>query len=256
MSGSRRPLVAGNWKMNTTGSVAEALAREVATAAAGVKGRVDVMVCPPFPYLAKVVAATSATGLLVGAQNLYFEKSGAFTGEVSAEMLKDVGCTSVLIGHSERRHVLGETDAVINKKVHAAVAAGLQAVLCVGELLSEREAFQTEEVLDRQLDGGLAGMTAASLSHVVIAYEPVWAIGTGKTASPEQAQAAHANLRKRLAVLYDANVAQAMRILYGGSVTAENAQTLMHQADVDGALVGGASLTAAKFLPIIQAAAG
>jgi triosephosphate isomerase len=250
----RRPLVAGNWKMNTLAATGVALAREVAEGAAKATATVDVLVCPPFPYLAAVRDALGRSGVKLGAQNCYFEAPGAFTGEVALDMLADCGCSSVILGHSERRHVLGETDSIVNKKVKAVCAKGLQAILCVGELLSDREAGKTEHVLDTQMQGGLDGVEEASLTNVVIAYEPVWAIGTGKTASPEQAQAAHAHLRKWLASRYNSAAAQAMRILYGGSVKADNALTLMQQPDIDGALVGGAALTGKGFLPIVEAA--
>ncbi|HVJ66814.1 MAG TPA: triose-phosphate isomerase [Caulifigura sp.] len=251
----RRYLVAGNWKMNTLAAGATALAKEVAAGAAAATNTVDVLVCPPFPYLLPVRDALAGSKVRLGAQNASHEAPGAFTGETAVDMLADCGCTSVLLGHSERRHIMGETDSLINKKLKAVCGKGLQAVLCVGELLAEREANKTEKVLDTQMAGGLEGVSEADLANVVIAYEPVWAIGTGKTASPEQAQAAHAHLRKWLASRYNPAAAQAMRILYGGSVKADNALTLMQQPDIDGALVGGASLTGKAFLPIIEAAA-
>ncbi len=251
----RRFLVAGNWKMNTVAADATALAKEIATGAAEAAKSVDVLVCPPFPYLLPVRDALGQSAVRLGAQNAWFEAPGAYTGEVSLEMLADCGCTSVILGHSERRHVLGETDGTINKKVKAVCGKNLQAVLCVGEQLADRESGQTELVLDTQMQGGLEGVPEADLAKIVIAYEPVWAIGTGKTASPEQAQAAHAHLRKWLESRYNSAAAQAMRILYGGSVKADNALTLMQQPDIDGALVGGASLTGKAFLPIIEAAA-
>jgi len=250
----RRFLVAGNWKMNTTQSTGEALAAELAAVAAKAEDGVEVLVCPPYPYLGSVGAKVAGSAVQLGAQNVYFEASGAFTGEVSVDMLKDVGCTHVLIGHSERRHVLGETDDVINKKVRAALAGGLTAVLCVGELLSEREAQKTKAVLDQQMAGGLAHVSEQDAANVVIAYEPVWAIGTGVTATPQQAESAHEHLRKWIANRYNPSVSEQMRILYGGSVKADNAEELMGQANVDGALVGGASLKAEAFVPIIEAA--
>jgi triosephosphate isomerase len=229
------------------------LAKAVAQGSKGAAGKVDILVAPPFPYLIPVVDVLQGTGVTVGAQNCYFEEPGAFTGEVALDMLADIGCSSVILGHSERRHVLGETDAVINRKVLATLKKDLQAILCVGELLAEREAGKTESVLDTQMAGGLAGVTAEQMANVVIAYEPVWAIGTGKTATPDQAQLAHAHLRKWLAAHYNAQVSSSTRILYGGSVKADNAQTLLSQPDVDGALVGGASLSAKNFVPIIEA---
>lgn len=250
----RRYLVAGNWKMNTTAETAAALAKGVA---AGVPSRLtstDVLVCPPYPYLTLVRDVIASSGVALGAQNGYHEPPGAFTGEVSMDMLQDLGCRSVILGHSERRHVLKETDKLINAKVKAARSQGLQVLLCVGELLEEREAGRTEAVLDEQMASGLEGVTAESLQDVVIAYEPVWAIGTGKTASPEQAQAAHAHLRNWLKDRYNPGAADATRILYGGSVKPDNALELLRQPDVDGALVGGACLKADSFLAIIKAA--
>ena len=248
---ARKPFVAGNWKMNCSAEQAKSLTAAVAEAA-NAHGGVDVLVAPPFPYLS---AAKDAAGgrCQISAQNCYFEESGAFTGEVSVGMLKDVGCDAVILGHSERRHVLGETDEVVNKKTRAALDAGLPVILCVGELLQEREAGKTTDVLDTQMAEGLKDV--ASLDHVVIAYEPVWAIGTGKTASPEQAEEAHAHLRGWVASHYDDAAAESVRILYGGSVKPDNAAELIGQANVDGALVGGASLKADLFVPIIEAAA-
>jgi triosephosphate isomerase len=249
----RRFLIAGNWKMNTVRSSAEALAGAVAAAVAK-SAAVDVMVAPPFPYLCVVRDALAGSGVSLGAQNCWPEPPGAFTGEVSVDMLKDAGCAMVILGHSERRHVLGESDEVINRKVRAVLAAGLQPVFCVGELLAERNAGQTEAVLDRQLDGGLRDITADAAERIVVAYEPVWAIGTGVNATPEQAQAAHSHLRKRLAERYNSGLAGRLRILYGGSVKPDNAGSLLGQPDVDGALVGGASLKPEQFLPIVEAA--
>jgi len=247
----RTKFIAGNWKMFTNGATAEQLATAVLRGF-GSEKRVKIAVCPPFPYLAAVgkVLAGSAIGL--GAQNLYPEKEGAFTGEVSPTMLLDVGCRYVILGHSERRHKLGEADAFINRKVHAALSAGLEVILCIGETLEEREASKTEKVLDTQLTAGLAGVTGAMLAKVTLAYEPVWAIGTGRNATPEQAQQAHAFIRSRVADLCGAGPALALIIQYGGSVKPDNAATLLGQADVDGALVGGASLNADQFLAIAR----
>jgi len=250
----RRFLVAGNWKMNTTRATGEELARALAANASSEEAGVEVLVCPPYPYLTCIADVLAGSAVKLGAQDVYFQAPGAFTGEVAVDMLKDVGCNSVILGHSERRHVMGETDAVINKKVKAAIAGGLQVVLCVGELLDEREADQTEAVLDTQMTGGLADVSEADAANVVIAYEPVWAIGTGRTASPEQAESAHAYLRKWLADRYTPAFSEQIRILYGGSVKADNAETLMGQDNVDGALVGGASLKPDLFIPIIDAA--
>jgi triosephosphate isomerase len=250
---TRRKIVAGNWKMNTTQSEAVALASAVVQAANANPDAV-VAIFPPFPWLVPIAAVVKGTSVWLGAQNCYFEKSGAFTGEVSPQMLVDAGCNSVLIGHSERRHGLGETDAVLNKKATAALAAGLKVIFCVGELLAEREANQTEGVLARQTSEGLHELPAEKLGNLVLAYEPVWAIGTGKVATPDQAQAAHAFLRKKVAGILGENVARSLPILYGGSVTAESAAGLFAQADVDGGLVGGASLKADGFAQIIGAA--
>lgn len=250
----RRFLVAGNWKMNTTKESGAQLAQALASEVPSENPAVEVLVCPPFPYLTTIGDIVSGSGVGFGAQNCYHEAPGAFTGETSTEMLTDVGCRSVILGHSERRHVLKETDADINLKVKKALEAGLQVVLCVGELQSERESDQTEAVLNTQMTGGLAGVDASAFGQIVIAYEPVWAIGTGLTASPEQAEAAHLYLRNWLKDQYSAEIADSTRILYGGSVKPDNAKELLSQANVDGALVGGASLKAELFIPIIQAA--
>jgi triosephosphate isomerase len=251
----RKPFVAGNWKMNTDSRSSVELAKAVAASSAGVaREKVTVAVLPPFVYVPAVVKAVSASGVAVGAQDVYFELKGAFTGEISPAMLKDVGCTYVLCGHSERRHVLGESDELVGKKTTAAISGGLLPILCVGELLEERDAGQTEQVVARHLRTGLAGLSADKMSAVTIAYEPVWAIGTGRTATPQQAQEVHAFIRNWLSETYGANLAQEARILYGGSVKGDNAKELMAQEDVDGSLVGGASLKADEFARIIQAA--
>ncbi|HUU39881.1 MAG TPA: triose-phosphate isomerase, partial [Desulfatiglandales bacterium] len=204
----RKPFVAGNWKMNTDSHLSVELAVQVAADSAEIAGRsVNVAVIPPFVYIPGVVRALSNTHIAVGAQDLYFEEKGAFTGEISAAMLKDIGCTYVLCGHSERRHVLGETDELINKKVNAAISGGLLPILCVGELIEQRQADETKEVVTRQLKAGLAGLNAEKASAVTIAYEPVWAIGTGLTATPQQAQQVHALIRKLLADIYDEQLA-------------------------------------------------
>jgi len=252
----RKPFVAGNWKENTDSRSSVELAKAVAAGSAGVaREKVTVAVIPPFVYLQSVVKAVSSTGVAVGAQDVYFEPKGAFTGEISPGMLKDVGCTYVLCGHSERRHVLGESDELVGKKVTAALSGGLLPILCVGELLEERDAGKTEQVVERHMRTGLAGLSADKMSAVTIAYEPVWAIGTGRTATPQQAQEVHAFIRGLLTKMYDASLAREARILYGGSVKADNAKELMAQEDVDGLLVGGASLKADEFVRIIQAAA-
>ena len=215
----------------------------------------DVLVCPTPVYVDAVCAAVAGSHVAVGGQDVYFESNGAFTGETSTAMLKDLGCAYVILGHSERRNVIGECDKLINKKVHAALNAGLVAVLCVGELLEEREAGKTIEVVKSQFEGSLAGVSAEQMKNVVIAYEPVWAIGTGKTASPEQAQEVHADLRKIMASHYNQETADSVRVLYDGSVKPANAAELMSQPDIDGALVGGASLKVDSFTAIIDAVA-
>ncbi|MCC6418052.1 MAG: triose-phosphate isomerase [Gemmataceae bacterium] len=248
----RKKFVVGNWKMFTTAAAGAQLAAAVVQGV-GKADRVTVAVCPPFPYLARVAEVVRGTPIGLGGQNLYPEKEGAFTGEVSPTMLVDVGCRYVIVGHSERRHKLGEDDAFINRKVKAGLAAGLQVILCIGETLEERKGNRTEAVLDRQLTAGLAGGTADVLGGVVIAYEPVWAIGTGHNATPEQAQEAHTFVRRRVGQLCGEAVAAALLIQYGGSVKADNAASLLSQPDVDGALVGGASLKADDFLAIVRA---
>ena len=249
----RPKFIAGNWKMYTTRAAAADLASAVAKGLpAGSKARVAV--CPPFPWLTAVADAVKGSAVAVGGQDCHYEKEGAFTGSVSPQMLLDAGCKYVIIGHSERRHGLGETDDLLNKKAKAALAAGLSVIFCVGELLAEREANQTEAVLDRQLSAGLTGLTAEPMANLVIAYEPVWAIGTGKVASEQQAQDAHAFIRRKIAGLFGENVAGSLLIQYGGSVKPDNAAGLLGQPDVDGALVGGASLKADAFLAIVAAA--
>jgi triosephosphate isomerase len=248
----RTPLIAGNWKMNLNKAEAVALARAIAAASKDITGA-ELLVCPPHVYLDAVADAIAGSVVALGAQNMYFEGNGAFTGETSAAMLWDLRAKYVIVGHSERRHILGETDQEINKKTLAALAAGLVPIVCVGELLAEREAGQTAEVNRRQCTGALAGLSAEQMAATVIAYEPVWAIGTGKVATPEQAQEVHADLRKWLADRYNPQVAAQVRILYGGSVKPDNARELMSLADVDGALIGGASLKADSFLAIARA---
>jgi triosephosphate isomerase len=251
----RKKFVAGNWKMYTTTAKAKQLAGDVVKGLAG-DDRVTVAVCPPFPYLNAVAGVVAGSPVALGAQNCYFEKEGAFTGEVSPAMLLDLGCQYAILGHSERRRKpeFAESDALINRKAKAALAAGLRVILCIGETIEEREAGKTEAVLDTQVTGSLKDIAAADLAKLVLAYEPVWAIGTGRNATPEQAQEAHAFVRRRIGHLYSASAAEAMVIQYGGSVKPDNAATLLKQPDVDGALVGGASLQADHFLAIIRAA--
>lgn len=250
----RRPFIAGNWKMNLNRAEGVALAAAVAKGI-GDGGAVDVAVCPPSVYLDAVAAAVRGSAVGVGAQNMYFESKGAFTGEVSAAMLLDVGCRYVILGHSERRHILGETDELVSKKTHAALAAGLTPIVCVGETLDQREAGRTADVIRTQVEGSLAAIPAEAMLKIVIAYEPVWAIGTGKTATPAQAEEVHVDLRKLLAARYNTEVAEAIVIQYGGSVNAKNAAELLSQPNVDGALVGGASLKPEEFLAIVEAGA-
>ena len=250
----RKPFAAGNWKLNTDSHSSVALAKAVAAGSADLAGdRVSVAVIPPFVYLQAVAKAVSSSAVAVGAQDVYFEPKGAFTGEISPAMLKDVGCTYVLCGHSERRHVIRESDELVGKKVTAAIHGGLLPILCVGELLEERDGGKMEQVVERHLWTGLAGLDVEKMSAVTIAYEPVWAIGTGRTATPQQAQEVHQFIRGLLAKMYGKDLAAEIRILYGGSVKPDNAKELMAQADVDGLLVGGASLKADDFVKIIHA---
>ncbi len=247
----RRPFIAGNWKMNLLVDQSLALAKAVKTAA-GQTDTVDVLVAPTFASLAGVLEVLKGTGVAVAAQTCHWEPSGAFTGEVSTEMLKDMGCSHVIIGHSERRQYFGETDEWVNKKIHAAFRAGILPIVCIGETLEQREAGDTFKVLDAQLTAALDKVEASTMPSLTVAYEPVWAIGTGKTATPEQAQEVHAHLRVLLATLYDDSVAQQVRIQYGGSVKPSNVKELMAKPDIDGALVGGASLKADSFEALIH----
>lgn len=248
----RRSFIAGNWKMNLDRSQAVALAKELVAAVTSTA--VDVAVCPSFGYLDAVGQVVKGTNVGLGAQNMYHEAEGAFTGEMSGKMLLDLACSYVILGHSERRHVIGETDAEVNKKLVAALQCGLIPIVCVGETLAERESNKTKSVIRTQFEGSFAGITADQMAKVVIAYEPVWAIGTGKNASPEQAEEVHADLRRLLEERYNRSVSAAVRIQYGGSVKPENAKELLSQPNIDGALVGGASLKAVSFMGIIAAA--
>jgi triosephosphate isomerase len=250
------PIVGGNWKMNTDLASAVELAEDVVAGCGTMIESCDVALFPPFPYLQAVGRALGHHGLLLGAQDVYPEPDGAFTGEVSTSMLLDLHVETVLAGHSERRHVIGEGDELVAAKLTAALAAGLKVVLCVGETREQRNAGTTQEIVGRQLEAGLAGVDADGMRDVVIAYEPVWAIGTGETATPEDAEREHAFIRGRLAELYDDDVADATRIQYGGSVKPNNAEDLIAGENIDGFLVGGASLKADDFLAIIRAAAG
>ena len=250
----RKPFIAGNWKMNMDSASAVSLADGVAAGSDGIAGEsVDVAMIPPFVYLQSVKRAIGPSHIALGAQDIYFEEKGAFTGEISAEMLKDVGCIYALCGHSERRHVIGETDEIVNKKVKAAIGGGLLPILCVGELIEERQAEKTTEVVTRQIKEGLAGLNAEKMAAVTLAYEPVWAIGTGLTATPQQAQEVHSMIRTLIAELYDSNLAESVRIQYGGSAKPDNAAELMACPDIDGLLVGGASLKVEDFVALIKA---
>ena len=249
----RRPFVAGNWKMHLDRAESVALAKAIAV---GVEGNsaVELAICPPSVYLDAVVEATAGSEVGVGAQNCYHEPQGAYTGEISAPMAKNIGCKYVILGHSERRNIMGETNEDVNLKLAASLAAGLVPIVCVGELLAEREAGRTMSVIQEQFQGSFAGISAAQMPQCVIAYEPVWAIGTGKVATPGEAEEVHADLRNLIQQQYNAATADAVRIQYGGSVKPDNAADLLSQKNIDGALVGGASLQANSFLAIVQAA--
>lgn len=250
----RKAVIAGNWKMNKTRPEAKELLEAIKPLVANAEGKVEVIACVPYTNLETAVAATAGSNVKVGAENVHFEKSGAFTGEISADMLVEVGVEYVVLGHSERRQYFGETDETVNKRTKAALAAGLKPIVCVGELLWEREANITEEVIARQIKLDLAGVSADDIKKTIIAYEPVWAIGTGKTATADQAQEVCAFIRATLAKLYGASVADAVTIQYGGSMNAGNAAELLSKPDVDGGLIGGASLKANDFNTIVQAA--
>ncbi|MBE2213581.1 MAG: triose-phosphate isomerase [Opitutaceae bacterium] len=252
---SRKFLIAGNWKMNKTAADGAVLVKDI-VAAVGPQTEVDVVVCPPFTALESVSKALDGSAIKLGAQNMHPKASGAYTGEISAEMLRGLFASYVILGHSERRQYFGETDAFINEKVAAALKNLLKPILCIGETLAERESGRTLEVVKTQLEGGLAGVSAADAVNVVLAYEPVWAIGTGKVATTEQAQEVHAFIRGWLATRFDKAVAGKMRILYGGSMKPSNAPELLKQEDIDGGLIGGASLEAPSFIDLVKAAKG
>lgn len=245
----RTPLIAGNWKLFKTIAESVAMVEELKPLVAHVKG-VEIVVAPVFTALSRVSDAIQCSNIQLAAQDCFWEEEGAFTGEVAPRLLKDAGCSYVIVGHSERRQYFGETDLTVSKKSRAAIAAGLCVILCVGESLAERESDQTFSIIETQLKGGLAGFTIDDLNRIVIAYEPVWAIGTGKTASDVQAQEVHLFIRQLIARLFNPSVAGALRILYGGSVKPDNVKSLMSQPDIDGALVGGASLKADSFAAI------
>ena len=248
----RKPLVAGNWKMNGSRESINALVKGLVDGM-GKVNNADVLVCPPYVYISSVAQLLSGSKIQFGAQDVAKEEVGAYTGEVSVSMLKDIECTYAIVGHSERRAYYGDTDQVVAAKFAAAQKGGVMPILCVGELLEEREAGQTEQVVEKQLQAVVDLLGVEAFEKAVIAYEPVWAIGTGKTASPEQAQEVHAFIRQWIAK-EDANVAEKVQILYGGSVKAANAKELFSQPDIDGGLIGGASLAADEFIHICEAA--
>lgn len=250
----RKAIIAGNWKMNKTRPEAKELLEAIKPLVANADGKVEVIACVPFTNLETAVAATAGSNVKVGAENVHFEKSGAFTGEISADMLVEVGVEYVVIGHSERRQYFGETDETVNKRTKAALAAGLKPIVCVGELLWERECNITEEVIARQIKLDLFDVSAEDVKKTVIAYEPVWAIGTGKTATADQAEEVCAAIRKVVGELYGEDAAKALTVQYGGSMNPKNAEELLSKPDVDGGLIGGASLKADQFAVIVDAA--
>ena len=252
---SRRKIIAGNWKMNVKPSETAALVKGVAEATAAFADKVEVVCCTPAIDVPAAVAAAAGTHVGIGSENCHWEDHGAFTGEISTGMLLDAGAKYVIVGHSERRQYFGETDETVNKRARAAIAAGLTTIVCIGETLEERDAGKLEEVIVRQMNVGLKDVTAADCAKLVIAYEPVWAIGTGRTATPDQAQEVHALIRATLAKLVGAETAETVRIQYGGSMKPSNAAELLAKKDIDGGLIGGAALKAADFAGIISAAA-
>jgi len=254
MSEPRRPIVAGNWKMNKTVGESLTLIRELRGMVSMVRDKVEVVVAPPFTALAPVAKAIVDSNIRLAGQNCFWEVWGAYTGEVSAPMLAEVGCLYVILGHSERRQYFGETDETVNRRVKAALNSQLLPIICIGETLAQREGGRTLEVVTRQLSAALESFAAADVARFVIAYEPIWAIGTGRNATSNQAQEVHAHIREQLTGLYSREISEKVRIQYGGSVKPENAAELMGQPDIDGALVGGASLKAADFAAIVKAA--
>jgi triosephosphate isomerase len=255
MNSNRKPIIAGNWKMYNTTAASLALVNALKKELVGVSGsNVETVVCPPFTALYAVSTILQDSAVALGAQNVHWEKEGAFTGEIAAPMLKEMSVRYAIVGHSERRQFFGETNDGVNKRAKAALANGIRPIVCVGETLAEREAGRTEAVVRDHVTEGLAGFTKDGILETVIAYEPVWAIGTGKTATPAQAQEVHAFIRELLAAMFDSSVAGKVRVQYGGSVKPANAKELLGQPDIDGALVGGASLKAADFAAIVKAA--
>ncbi len=250
---ARKYFIAGNWKMNKTAAEATALINGIKEKI-GTQDKVDVAVCPPFTALDAASKALAGSTIKLGAENMHYEANGAFTGEIAADMLKEFACTYVILGHSERREYFKECNCLINKKVKAVLANGMKPILCVGEKLEEREAEKTLDVVSEQTIKGLEGISAEDAKNVVIAYEPVWAIGTGKTATPAMAQEVHAAIRKILTDLFGADVAESIQILYGGSMKPENADALLAEKDIDGGLIGGAALKADSFVALVESA--
>ena len=251
----RKTIIAGNWKMNKNAAEGVALV-EALKAKSAAFNDVEIVVCPPFTTIGAVVEAAAGSNIGVGAQNIHWAANGAFTGEISADMLVTSGVKYVIIGHSERRQYFGETDATVNARMKAALKAGLKVIVCVGETLEEREGNKTSEVIGRQIKEGFAGIEAADMANVIVAYEPVWAIGTGKTATPEMAEETHKFIRETVSAIFGGDVAGALRIQYGGSMKPENARELVAQADIDGGLIGGAALKADSFAKLITEAIG
>ena len=250
----RKMIVAGNWKMNNDLSDSVNLISEIKNLLSGKELKAEVIICPPFISLETASALIKGTKIKLGAQNMSFEENGAFTGEISASMLKSVGCDYVILGHSERRAIFGETDEIINKKMKKAISSSLTPIFCIGETLEQREEGITNKIIEGQIRNGLTGISENEMKNVIIAYEPVWAIGTGKTASPDQAQEVHEFIRSLITEIYSSNLADNLTIQYGGSVKPDNAETLLSQKDIDGALVGGACLKADSFYGIIKSA--
>jgi triosephosphate isomerase len=250
----RKIIIAGNWKMNNDLTQTEKLIVDLKNLLQNEKPNCDVIVCPPYTSLSEASKLLKGSQIKLGAQNMHFEENGAFTGEVSASMLKSVGCEYVILGHSERRHIFGESNEMINKKIKKALSAGLKPIFCVGELLEERENGTTNDVVKKQILKGLAEISADDMKNIIVAYEPVWAIGTGKTASPAQAQEVHEFIRDLIEITYSLEIANDLVIQYGGSVKPDNAKELISQKDIDGALVGGACLKADSFVGIIKGA--
>ena len=247
---TRKTIIAGNWKMNKTAAEAKSFIEEFKPLVADIDS-VEIVLCPVFTALTSAVEAAAGSNVKIGSQNIHWAANGAYTGEISAAMLKETGIDYVIIGHSERRQYFGETDETVNQRLNAALEAGLIPMVCIGELLEEREGGQTETVLGTQLKGGLAGISKEAMADIVVAYEPVWAIGTGKTATPEMAEETHAYIRKVLTEMFDADTADKVRIQYGGSMKGANSAELIAQPDIDGGLVGGAALEPASFAELI-----